>query len=213
MNNTILIIIIMSRNYDYLFKLLFVGDSGVGKTSILLRYTDDNFTTSFISTIGIDFKIKTIEINNKIIKLQIWDTTGQERFKTITSAYYRGAMGIIYVYDITNQQSFNHIETWIKSTKEITDDNIKLIIGNKCDLESQRIISPEQGIQLAKEYDTLFYEVSAKENININESIYKISEKIKNKLDNIECNSLQKQQPINVDIKPSTKKKSFCQLI
>ncbi len=201
----------MSKKYDYLFKILFVGNSGVGKTSILLRYTDDIFISSFISTIGIDFKIKTIEINNKIIKLQIWDSSGKECFRTITSAYYREAMGIIYVYDITNYQSFGEIEMWIKSTMNVSDDNIKMIIGNKCDLESQRMIQTLEGKELAKKYDTLFYEVSSRENINISKSISKISEKIKNKLDNINCKLPEFQSMI--DIVPSIKKKSECLMI
>jgi len=92
--------------YDYLIKLLMIGDSGVGKSCLLLRFSDDSFTTSFITTIGIDFKIKTVEIEGKRVKLQIWDTAGQERFRTITTAYYRGAMGILLVYDITDEQSF-----------------------------------------------------------------------------------------------------------
>jgi Ras-related protein Rab-8A len=100
-------------DYDYLIKLLLIGDSGVGKSCLLLRFSDDSFTTSFITTIGIDFKIRTIELDNKRIKLQIWDTAGQERFRTITTAYYRGAMGILLVYDVTDESSFNsiHLQT------------------------------------------------------------------------------------------------------
>lgn len=94
-------------DYDYLIKLLLIGDSGVGKSCLLLRFSDGSFTTSFITTIGIDFKIRTIELDGKRIKLQIWDTAGQERFRTITTAYYRGAMGILLVYDVTDESSFN----------------------------------------------------------------------------------------------------------
>ena len=98
-----------AKNYDHLFKLLLIGDSGVGKTCILFRFSDDQFNTSFISTIGIDFKIKTVDIDGKRVKLQIWDTAGQERFHTITTSYYRGANGIMMVYDITNPKSFDNI--------------------------------------------------------------------------------------------------------
>lgn len=96
-----------TRNYDFLIKLLLIGDSGVGKSCCLLRFSEDSFTPSFITTIGIDFKIRTIELDGKRVKLQIWDTAGQERFRTITTAYYRGAMGILLVYDVTDERSFN----------------------------------------------------------------------------------------------------------
>uniref|UniRef100_A0A453M9K3 Uncharacterized protein n=2 Tax=Aegilops tauschii subsp. strangulata TaxID=200361 RepID=A0A453M9K3_AEGTS len=97
-------------DYDYLIKLLLIGDSGVGKSCLLLRFSDGSFTTSFITTIGIDFKIRTVELDGKRIKLQIWDTAGQERFRTITTAYYRGAMGILLVYDVTDEASFNSMD-------------------------------------------------------------------------------------------------------
>ncbi|KAK5979459.1 hypothetical protein GCK32_002629, partial [Trichostrongylus colubriformis] len=108
----------MAKTYDYLFKLLLIGDSGVGKTCVLFRFSDDSFNNSFISTIGIDFKIRTIDLDGKKIKLQIWDTAGQERFRTITTAYYRGAMGIMLVYDITNEKSFDNIKNWIRNIEE-----------------------------------------------------------------------------------------------
>uniref|UniRef100_A0A7N9DFX5 small monomeric GTPase n=1 Tax=Macaca fascicularis TaxID=9541 RepID=A0A7N9DFX5_MACFA len=110
----------MAKTYDYLFKLLLIGDSGVGKTCVLFRFSEDAFNSTFISTIGIDFKIRTIELDGKRIKLQIWDTAGQERFRTITTAYYRGAMGIMLVYDITNEKSFDNIRNWIRNIEERT---------------------------------------------------------------------------------------------
>uniref|UniRef100_A0A3Q4H869 small monomeric GTPase n=1 Tax=Neolamprologus brichardi TaxID=32507 RepID=A0A3Q4H869_NEOBR len=109
----------MAKTYDYLFKLLLIGDSGVGKTCVLFRFSEDAFNSTFISTIGIDFKIRTIELDGKKIKLQIWDTAGQERFRTITTAYYRGAMGIMLVYDITNEKSFENIKNWIRNIEEV----------------------------------------------------------------------------------------------
>mmetsp|Transcript_11123 Transcript_11123/g.27329 ORF Transcript_11123/g.27329 Transcript_11123/m.27329 type:complete len:218 (+) Transcript_11123:19-672(+) len=162
----------MSRKaaYDYLIKLLLIGDSGVGKSCLLLRFSDDSFTTSFITTIGIDFKIKTIEIEGKRIKLQIWDTAGQERFRTITTAYYRGAMGILLVYDVTDENSFQNIRNWIRNIDQHAAEGVeKLLIGNKCDMKDQRMIEKERGTILANEYDIKFFETSAKQNINVTE--------------------------------------------
>ena len=120
------------KKYDLLFKLLLIGDSGVGKTCILFRFSDDMFNTTFISTIGIDFKLKTIHLNGKLIKLQIWDTAGQERFHTITTAYYRGALGVMMVYDVTDKKSFDDIINWLRAIKEHANPNVeKMIIGNK----------------------------------------------------------------------------------
>ncbi|XP_032367753.1 GTP-binding protein Rab-3D [Etheostoma spectabile] len=103
------------QNFDYMFKLLIIGNSSVGKTSFLFRYADDSFTSAFVSTVGIDFKVKTVFRNDKRIKLQIWDTAGQERYRTITTAYYRGAMGFLLMYDITNQESFNAVQDWYET--------------------------------------------------------------------------------------------------
>ena len=108
----------MAKAYDHLFKLLLIGDSGVGKTCLIIRFAEDNFNNTYISTIGIDFKIHTVDIEGKKIKLQVWDIAGQEQFKTITTAYYRGAIGIILVYDITDEKSFENIQNWVKSIKE-----------------------------------------------------------------------------------------------
>ena len=130
-------------DYDHLIKLLLIGDSGVGKSCLLLRFSDGSFTTSFITTIGIDFKIKTVELDGKRIKLQIWDTAGQERFRTITTAYYRGAMGILLVYDVTDESSFNNIRNWIRNIEQHASDNVnKILVGNKADMdESKRVFS------------------------------------------------------------------------
>ncbi|XP_050785710.1 ras-related protein Rab-13 isoform X1 [Gopherus flavomarginatus] len=139
----------MAKSYDHLFKLLLIGDSGVGKTCLIIRFAEDNFTSTYISTIGIDFKIRTVEIEGKKIKLQVWDTAGQERFKTITTAYYRGAMGIILVYDITDEKSFENIQNWMKSIKE-----------------------------LAKEHGIRFFETSAKSSVNVEEAFNTLAQDI-----------------------------------
>uniref|UniRef100_A0A3Q2YK86 Ras-related protein Rab-13 n=1 Tax=Hippocampus comes TaxID=109280 RepID=A0A3Q2YK86_HIPCM len=156
----------MAKTYDYLFKLLLIGDSGVGKTCVLFRFSEDAFNSTFISTIGIDFKIRTIELDGKKIKLQIWDTAGQERFRTITTAYYRG--GIMLVYDITNEKSFDNIKNWIRNIEEHASADVeRMVLGNKCDVNDKRQVSKERGEKLALEYGIKFMETSAKANINV----------------------------------------------
>lgn len=161
----------MAKSYDHLFKLLLIGDSGVGKTCLIVRFSEDSFNSTYISTIGIDFKIRTTEIQGKKIKLQVWDTAGQERFKTITTAYYRGAMGIILVYDITDERSFENIQNWMKSIKENAAAGVeRMLLGNKCDMESRRKVQKERGEKLAKEHGIRFFETSAKSSQNVDES-------------------------------------------
>eukprot|EP00835_Amoeboradix_gromovi_P002222 NODE_121_length_18880_cov_0.205687.p7 type:complete len:173 gc:universal NODE_121_length_18880_cov_0.205687:3440-2922(-) len=163
-------------SYDYLMKLLLIGDSGVGKSCLLLRFSDDSFTPSFIATIGIDFKIRTIDLDSKKIKLQIWDTAGQERFRTITTAYYRGAMGILLVYDVTDEKSFHNIRNWIKNIDEHASEGVnKILVGNKCDCEEKKVITREQGQALADEYGIPFLETSAKSNINVEEGFFTLA--------------------------------------
>lgn len=155
--------------YDLLFKLILIGDSGVGKTSILMKFSDNAFTESFISTIGVDFKTKYVELDNgKITKLQLWDTAGQERFRTITSSYYRGTNGIILVYDISNQKSFENIQHWCEEIKNAGAKNLPMIlVGNKADLLSKRQVSYEEGQSKAKHMNIPFLEISVKTNVDI----------------------------------------------
>jgi small GTP-binding protein len=205
----------MARSYDHLFKLMIIGDSGVGKTSILSRYVDSTFNTTFISTIGIDFKIKTIVLDNKTIKLQVWDTAGQERFKSITSAYYRGAMGVLLVYDITNKKSYDNIRVWIQHIRDYSyDNNVKIIIiGNKCDLENARIISKKEGSELATEHGALFIEVSAMDGVRISDAFITIAKEIMKCIPTKPSNIVT-ISPVN-DVKLSLipKKKSSCLLL
>ncbi|GAQ07767.1 hypothetical protein ALT_5088 [Aspergillus lentulus] len=180
-------------------KLLLIGDSGVGKSCCLLRFSEDSFTPSFITTIGIDFKIRTIELDGKRVKLQIWDTAGQERFRTITTAYYRGAMGILLVYDVTDERSFQNIRTWFSNVEQHASEGVhKILIGNKCDWEEKRAVSTEQGQQLADELGIPFLEVSAKNNINIEKAFYSLASAIKKGMDTSKSEQVG-SQGVNID--------------
>ncbi|CAD7688831.1 unnamed protein product [Nyctereutes procyonoides] len=162
----------MAKQYDVLFRLLLIGDSGVGKTCLLCRFTDNEFHSSHISTIGVDFKMKTIEVDGIKVRIQIWDTAGQERYQTITKQYYRRAQGIFLVYDISSERSYQHIMKWVSDVDEYAPEGVqKILIGNKADEEQKRQVGREQGQQLAKEYGMDFYETSACTNLNIKEPI------------------------------------------
>ena len=172
-----------NADYDYLFKLLLIGDSGVGKSSLLLRFADDTFTESYISTIGVDFKIRTIELDNKMIKLQIWDTAGQERFRTITSSYYRGAQGIIVVYDVADKESYSNVKQWLHEIDRYASENVKkLLVGNKCDLVDKRQVTYEEAVEEAAEMGTTFLETSAKNKLNVEEAFIAMAKEIKKSL-------------------------------
>jgi len=175
---------IKPTGHDHLFKLLLIGDSGVGKSSLLLRFADNTFTESFISTIGVDFKIRTIDVNGKTVKLQIWDTAGQERFRTITSSYYRGAHGIIVVYDITNAETFNNVQKWLQEIERYACDTVhKLLIGNKCDLVNDRKISTEDAREFADQFNLVFLESSAKDSTNVEEAFTRMAKSIMEKME------------------------------
>lgn len=169
--------------YDMQIKLLMIGDSGVGKTCLLLRYANDSFSPTFITTIGIDFKIKNVEIDGKRIKLQIWDTAGQERFRTITTSYFRGAQGILLVYDVTDRRSFESIRNWVSQIQQHADVHVnKILVGNKCDMLDEKVVSTEEGQKLAKEFGIDFWEASAKNDINVEQSFISIARAVKNRL-------------------------------
>ncbi|KAM4664588.1 ras-related protein Rab-13 [Discoglossus pictus] len=200
----------MAKSYDHLFKLLLIGDSGVGKTCLIVRFSEDSFTSTYISTIGIDFKIRTTEIQGKKIKLQVWDTAGQERFKTITTAYYRGAMGIILVYDITDERSFENIQNWMKSIKENAAAGVeRMLLGNKSDMESRRKVPKERGEKLAKEYSIHFFETSAKSSLNVDEAFNTLASNILSKISKRAAPGI--KDPVN--LKSSKKKESKCSLV
>jgi Ras-related protein Rab-1A len=173
----------MNPEYDYLFKLLLIGDSGVGKSCLLLRFADDTYTESYISTIGVDFKIRTIDLNGKTIKLQIWDTAGQERFRTITSSYYRGAHGIIVVFDITDQVSFNNVKQWLQEIDRYACENVnKLLVGNKCDLTNKRVVEYNTAKEYADSLGIPFLETSAKNSTNVEQAFLTMASEIKNRM-------------------------------
>lgn len=156
------------ETYDFLMKLLLIGDSNVGKSCLLMRFCDKEYTPTYISTIGIDFRIHRMDIDNKKIKAQIWDTAGQERFKTITTAYFRGVHGILLVYDVTNRSSFYNVSNWIRQLKEHATDNVNiLLIGNKSDLTSEREVSYQEGQDKANIIGCNFIETSAKSGTNV----------------------------------------------
>jgi Ras-related protein Rab-8A len=171
------------QNYDCLIKLLVIGNSGVGKTNMLLKFCENNFMTSHLTTIGIDFKTKTIMVGKDKIRLQIWDTAGQEKFKTITQTYYRGAMGIILTYSIAERESFQDIQNWVQQIKMHASDNVlKVLVGNKADVE-ERQVDYSEGEALAKHIGVSFYETSAKTGDNIETLFHSMAEDIKRRID------------------------------
>uniref|UniRef100_A0A914EE20 Uncharacterized protein n=1 Tax=Acrobeloides nanus TaxID=290746 RepID=A0A914EE20_9BILA len=173
----------MKAEYDYLFKLLIIGDSGVGKSCLMLRFADDTFMESYISTIGVDFKIRTMELQGKVVKLQIWDTAGQERFRTITSSYYRGAHGIVVVYDITDRESFDNVRQWLQEVDRHASENVlKVLVGNKSDMENKRQVPYNSAKEYADQLRITFIEASAKSAKNVEQVFITMATEIKERL-------------------------------
>lgn len=171
------------QEVDHIFKILIIGNSSVGKSNILLRYTDNIFNDSFLPTIGVDFKIKNITVDNQKIKLNIWDTAGQERFQTITSTYYKGSHGIVLVYDITDKESFNNINNWVSEVKKNAGSGVvMLLVGNKSDLESDRVVTSKEGQDFANMLGINFLETSAKTDSNIKETFNVLAKNIHEQL-------------------------------
>lgn len=165
---------------DLSFKILLIGDSGVGKSSLLVTFIS-NSVDDLAPTIGVDFKIKSLRVGGKKLKLTIWDTAGQERFRTVTSSYYRGSHGIVLVYDVTRRESFNNLfDVWAKEVElySTNPDCIKVLVGNKADKESERVVSREEGLALAKELGSEFMECSAKIRENVEKCFEELALKI-----------------------------------
>lgn len=157
------------KDYNHLFKLLIIGDSNVGKSSLLLRFADNSFSGSYITTIGVDFKIRTVDIDGERVKLQIWDTAGQERFRTITSTYYRNTHGVIIVYDVTNPESFVNVKRWLNEISQNCDNVCKILVGNKNDDPAKKQVDTQDAVRFGESMGVRVFETSAKENINVEE--------------------------------------------
>ena len=165
---------------EFIYKILLLGDSSVGKTCFLMRYTDNTFQDIHMSTIGLDYKLKNVQLENgKMVKIQVWDTAGQDRFRSITKNYYKGAHGIILIYDVTEQKSFDNVKNWMAQIKEEVSERVSIVlVGNKIDDEDNRKISTEQGESMAKEYEIMFFECSAKTGQNIDEIFNNLVKKV-----------------------------------
>ena len=184
----------LEKSETFLFKYIIIGDSFVGKSKILLRYTNNEYNENFVITIGAEFGAKTINIDGQEIRIQIWDTAGMENFKSITRSYYKNSICALIVYDISNKDSFKNVLNWIEDCKVFSPKNILLVlIGNKCDLEEKRQVSIEEGKKVAEENDMIFFETSAKDNINIDEVFLKSSQKI---LENIKNNVYEEEEDL-----------------
>jgi len=160
-------------------KILIIGESGVGKSSLLLRFTDDTFDPEQAATIGVDFKVKTLTVDGNKAKLAIWDTAGQERFRTLTPSYYRGAQGVILVYDVSSKQTFTKLDAWLSELETFATkhDMVKMLVGNKIDKE-KREVSKEDGLKFARRHHMLFIEASAKTKEGVQCAFEELVEKI-----------------------------------
>eukprot|EP00039_Didymoeca_costata_P018138 m.332250 g.332250 ORF g.332250 m.332250 type:complete len:214 (+) comp16908_c0_seq1:103-744(+) len=169
--------------YAYLFKYIIIGDSAVGKSCLLLQFTDKRFQPVHDLTIGVEFGARMISIDGQQIKLQIWDTAGQESFRSITRSYYRGAAGALLVYDITRRDTFNHLTTWLDDARQHSNSNmVIMLIGNKTDLDSKRAVTKEEGEAFANDHGLVFMETSAKTSTNVEEAFINTAKQIYEKI-------------------------------
>ena len=168
-----------SENKELLYKILLLGDSSVGKTCFLMRYTDNTYQEIHMSTIGIDNKFKDVELEDgKKVKIQIWDTAGQDRFRSITRNYYKGANGIVLIFDVTNKKSYENVKNWVKQIKEEVSSRVTIIlVANKIDDVNHRIVTKEEGEKIANECGLMFFECSAKTGENIEHAFNELVKK------------------------------------
>ena len=213
-----------SVNFDYLFKYIIIGDAAVGKSNLLLRYAHGQFKPEYQLTIGVEFGAKNVQINNKIYRIQIWDTVGQENFRSITRAYYKNSVCALIVYDISSRDSFNNVSTWVDDCKNQSPKTIFMVlVGNKSDLSDRRQVNTEEGKELAEKYGMLFFETSAKNGTNVEEIFLESANNIVQKieqgyydLENDTCGIKQginrqgAPQRISNDINNNKKKKKGC---
>ena len=190
-------------------KLLLIGDSSVGKTSLLLRYTDNSFSDKYIATIGVEFKSKDITLNNNTYKIHIWDTAGQERYKSITKNFYKHAEGIIFVYDITKKETFDNLKNWISNAENETNFKI-IIVGNKLDMESNREVSIEKLKKLAEKKNCQYFETSAKKNINVETMFLSIINEMINNIKNTQDSITESTINLSNDKSIIENKKNCC---
>ncbi|KAF6017176.1 hypothetical protein EB796_024506 [Bugula neritina] len=173
-----------STEYDYIFKLILVGDKAVGKSSLTLRFADDTYSERHVTTIGIDMKIRTIELHGKTIKLNIWDTSGEEKFRSITRNYYRGAHGIIVVYDVTDETTFRSVPQWLQDVDKFANSNVdKLIIGNKADMTNEQVVDTRMAQDYAEQLNIPFLETSAKQSTNVDQAFFTLADNVLSKRD------------------------------
>ena len=200
----------MKSCYDFQFKIITLGDPGVGKTSIIRRYSDDEFEENYCSTIGIDVKTKLLEIDEQKIRLQIWDTAGQDKFRTISKTYYRGARGIALVFACNDEKSLNSLKSWMKQIEAYSDDStVKILIGNKTDTW-KRVISNEQGKWVAEEYNIQYFETSAKTGENIDIAFFFLAqEMLKRQLDKNIIIPMDERNGLYID-EPRPKEEKVC---
>jgi len=206
------------EEYDYLFKVVLIGDSGVGKSNLLSRFTRNEFSLESKSTIGVEFATKSIHTEGKTIKAQIWDTAGQERYRAITSAYYRGAVGALLVYDLSKKGTFENVERWLKELRDHAEAGIVvMLVGNKSDLKHLRTVQTEEAMQFAKDNNLAFIETSANEGSNVETAFHNILTEIYHQLnrkalaaDDSSKTSIPQGQKIplggNADLKPQASK-------